>query len=52
MKDNDIWLRIKAAEIVATYFDSTDSIEIFVITQIKYISSLKMEVSNYEQTNI
>lgn len=29
MEDNDIWLRIKAAEIVATYFDSTDSVETF-----------------------
>lgn len=33
MKDNDIWLRIKAAEIVATYFDSTDSIENFLLSR-------------------
>lgn len=29
MEDNDIWLRIKAAEIVASYIEGTYSIDTF-----------------------
>ena len=43
MKDDDIWLRIKAAEIVATYFDSTDSVETFCHPANKVYKFIKSE---------